>query len=254
MKVWELFINCLQNTHINWENAIVTLLAAFFGAWFAYRFNLRQQRKWDKERKIEEEKIKQEEQLLQLNYLQTYLHSYLEEFYDIYQKLNYKQQLYKSLIKKNYQATKEDLDNIYIAFIDFSSQFRDNWEKLSFIYNNSEFISSLARVETAIHRFVFSHDKEIEQFGADVKNLRQQLEKIPTKKFILLRDFIDKQKYNNGEEIYRLQQAVVCLDTMLNVFEKYVISHNLKLDKLSYSSKIRKFVNQAQREVNQYEA
>lgn len=254
MKVWELFINWLQNMHINWENAVVTLLAAFFGAWFAYRFNLRQQRKWDKERKEEEDKKQKEMQILQLNYLQTYLYSYLEEFYDIYQKLDFKQQLYKSMIKKNYQITKSEFDDMCVVFIDFSSQFRDNWEKLSFIYNNSEFISSLARVETAIHRFVFSHDKGIGQFGADVKNLRQQLEKIPTKKFILLRDFIDKQKYNNGEEIFRLQQAVGAIGKMLKVFETYVTSHNLKLNKLSYSFKIKKFVNQAQREVNQYEA
>ena len=63
---------------INWGDAIVTLLAAFFGAWFAYRFNLRQQKKWDDERNEEEKREQRLAQLSELNYLQTYLHFYAE--------------------------------------------------------------------------------------------------------------------------------------------------------------------------------
>lgn len=250
MKFWDWLITI----NIDWENAVITCFSAFLGAWFAYRFNLRQQKKWDAERKKEEELAQQREQLLQLNYLQTYLHSQLKEFYDIFQKLDYKQKLYKELVKKNYQLTDEDFYAVCTVFIDFSSQFRNNWEQLSFVHNNSEFISSLARVETSIHRFVFSHDKEIEHFSREVALLRQHLEKSPQKKQELMRVFIDKHKYNNGEEIFRLQEAVVSIDTMLKVFEKYVTSHQIQhnLSRLGYSSKVKKFINQAKREVSQY--
>lgn len=37
---------------INWGDAAVTLLAAFGGAWFAYLFNLKQQKKWDTQRTV----------------------------------------------------------------------------------------------------------------------------------------------------------------------------------------------------------
>ena len=252
MKFWDWLITI----NIDWENAVITCFSAFLGAWFAYRFNLRQQKKWDAERKKEEEKAEQEEQALQLNYLQTYLYSYIREFYDIFQKLDSKQQLYKEFVKKNYQLTDEDFHAVCTVFIDFSSQFRNNWEQLSFVHNNSEFISSLARVETSIHRFVFSHDKEIEHFSREVGLLRQHLEKSPQKKQELMRIFIDKHKYNNGEEIFRLQETVVSIDEMLHIFEKYVSAHNYKnrLASLSYSPKVKKFVQLAKREVRQYDS
>ncbi|MDD7578912.1 MAG: hypothetical protein PUK24_05130 [Elusimicrobia bacterium] len=247
MKFWDWLITI----NIDWENAVITCFSAFLGAWFAYRFNLRQQKKWDAERKKEEEQAQQREQLLQLNYLQTYLHSQLKEFYDIFQKLNQKQQLYKRIVKKNYQLTDEEFDGVCTVFIDFSSQFRNNWEQLSFVHNNSEFISSLARVETSIHRFVFAHDKDIEFFGREVELFRQRLENSPQRKQELLHAFIDKHKYNNGEEIFRLQQVVVSIDVMLKVFEKYIRANNYQnqFALLSYSARVRGFVKQAKREV-----
>lgn len=252
MKFWDWLITI----NIDWENAVITCFSAFLGAWFAYRFNLRQQKKWDAERKKEEEKAEQEEQALQLNYLQTCLHSQLKEFYDIFQKLNQKQQLYKRIVKKNYQLTEEEFGGVCTVFIDFSSQFRNNWDQLSFVHNNSEFISSLARVETSIHRFVFAHDKDVEFFGREVELFRQRLENSPQRKQELLHAFIDKHKYNNGEEIFRLQEAVVSIDEMLHIFEKYVSAHNYKnrLASLSYSPKVKKFVQLAKREVRQYDS
>ena len=74
--MWRIGIN------IEWANCIATLVAVGLGSWLAYLLNLRQQKIWDKERKEEDAKKERDEQVLQLNYLQTCLHYYnLTKYY-----------------------------------------------------------------------------------------------------------------------------------------------------------------------------
>ena len=253
MKFWDWLITI----NIDWENSVITCFSAFLGAWFAYRFNLRQQKKWDAERKKEEEKAEQEEQALQLNYLQTCLHYYIDELYAVYNTLNYKQKLYGAIQKNNYQFTPDNFKEICVVFADFSSKFKINWKGLSFIGGNSKFIYVLAKVDTSIHRFVTSHSFGIDCFHEDIVDFKHIIAVANEEnKFAVVKEFIDKQKYNNGEEIFLLQYAVSSIDEMLHIFEKYVSSHNYKnrLASLSYSPKVKKFVQLAKREVRQYDS
>lgn len=244
--MWRIGIN------IEWANCIATLVAVGLGSWLAYLLNLRQQKIWDKERKEEDAKKERDEQVLQLNYLQTCLHYYVDELYTIYNKLNYKQKLYGAIQKNSYQLTPDNFKEICVVFADFSSKFKINWKDLSFAACNSEFIYVLASVDTAIHRFVNSHSFGINCFHKDIIDFKRFMA-IANKenKFDIVKEFIDKQIYNNGEEIFLLQYAVSSIDEMLQIFEEYVSMNNYqnRLAVLSYSSNVKEFVQQAKREV-----
>lgn len=248
---------------INWGDAAVTLLAAFGGAWFAYLFNLKQQKKWDKERNEEEKKEKRLAQLSQLNYLQTYLHFYADELYHCYEKLHIKQQIYERIEQNKYQLSEKDLDDISVVFADFSSKFESNWKDLSFTNNNPLFIYTLGKLETAIQRFNNSHSFGIETFRRDLDELKHKLEIVyPGTEKHVIKPFIKKQKYNNGEEIFLICHAAATLNEMISVFNKYAknngynfVENNRKeegLSILSYSKDVEKFIEKAKNEVKEY--
>ena len=248
---------------INWGDAIVTLLAAFGGAWFAYLFNLKQQKKWDKERNEEEKEERRRLQLSQLNYLQTYLHFYADELYDCYQKLQAKQQLYDKIKQNKYQLSDKDLDDVSVVFADFSSKFENNWKDISFTNNDPLFIYTLAKLETAIQRFNNSHSFGIETFRRDLDELRRGLGICGGRNLeLVVKPFIKRQKYNNGEEIFLICYAASTLDEMIGVFNKYAkdngynfVENNKKeegLSILSYSKHVEKFIEKAKTEVQGY--
>lgn len=245
---------------INWGDAAVTLLAAFGGAWFAYRFNLKQQEKWDKQRADDEKKEQRLAQLSQLNYLQTYLHFYADELYDCYQKLQAKQELYERITKNKYQLSDQDLEDVSVVFADLSSKFESNWKTLSFTNNDPLFNYTLAKLETAIQRFNRSHSFGIETFSKDLDKLRRDLDILGGRNLDLaVKPFVKKQKYNNGEEIFLICHAVATLDEMIGVFTKYAknngynfVENNQKeagLSILSYSKDVEKFIKKAKIEV-----
>lgn len=234
---------------INWGDAIVTLLAAFGGAWFAYLFNLKQQEKWDKERKNEEQEEQHAKEILELNYLQTYLYFYLDELQEIYNKLDYKQGLYEDIKHANYNVTKEQQEVLFTFHIDFSSPIKINWNELSFTNNEPEFIYSLSHAETAIHRFVHSHEFAIRRFEKETEKLKEEMRNKMMNRRFLMQKYIDTQFYNNDSEIFRLQYAVFCIDRMITVLSKYARTHKYTLSNLSYMPKQIKFVAQAIKEV-----
>lgn len=248
---------------INWGDAIVTLLAAFFGAWFAYRFNLRQQKKWDDERNEEEKREQRLAQLSELNYLQTYLHFYADELFDCYQKLKSKQQLYDKIKQNKYQLSDKDLDDVSVVFSDFSSKFESNWKDLSFTNNDPLFIYTLAKLETAIQRFNKSHSFGVENFSKDLCELRRGIAAFTRSNMdIIVKPFVKKQQYNNGEEIFLICYAAVTLDEMIGVFNEYAktngyhfVEDNKKeegLSILSYSKHVEKFIEKSKTEVYEY--
>lgn len=248
---------------INWGDAAVTLLAAFGGAWFAYRFNLKQQEKWDKQRADEGKKEQQLAQLSQLNYLQTYLHFYADELYCCYQKLQAKQELYERIKKNEYQLSDQDLADVSVVFADLSSRFESNWKALSFTNNNPLFNYTLAKLETAIQRFNRSHSFGIETFSKDLDKLRRDLDIYGGRNLDLaIKPFVKKQRYNNGEELFLVFHAAVTLDEMIGVFKEYAknsgynfVENNQKeagLSILSYSKDVEKFIEKARIEVQKY--
>lgn len=247
-------------TSINWGDAAVTLLAAFGGAWFAYLFNLKQQKKWDTQRTVEEKKEQWLRQLSQLNYLQTYLHFYADELYDCYQKLQAKQRLYNRIQRNKYQLFDKDLEDVSVIFADLSSKFENNWKDLSFTNNDPLFNYTLAKLETAIQRFNKSHSFGVENFSKDISELRRELGILAGRHIDLaVKPFVKKQKYNNGEEIFLVCYAAVTLDEMLGVFKKYAedngypfVENNRKeegLSILSYSKHVKEFIEEVKTEI-----
>lgn len=244
-------------------NGMVSLGAAFLGAWFAYRFNLRQQKQWDEERNNKEKEEQQLEQLLQLNYLQTYLHFYADELYDCYQKLQDKQQLYNKIKQNKYQLSKEDLYDVSIVFSDLSSKVENNWKTLSFTNNEPLFNYTLAKLETAIQRFNNVHAFGLETFRRDLNELKRGLGIVGGRNLeLVVKPFIEKQKHNNGEEIFLICYAAVTLNEMISVFKGYVhnngynfVKNNRKekgLSILSYSKNVKKFMEKAKIEIQRY--
>ena len=248
------------NWDINWINCLTTLLAAGLGSWTAYVLNLRQQEQLDKQYKEEESKKQRDKQILQLNYLQTYLHFYADELYSCYQKLQGKQQLYIKIKQNNYQLSNRDWDDVSIVFADLSSKFESNWKDLSFTNNDPLFIYTLAKLETAIQRFNKSHSFGIENFGKNIDELRQVLG-APSNvdQALVIKSFIKKQEYNNGEEIFLIYYAVSTLDEMIRVFTKYAKANGYKfvennkkeegLSILSYSKHVKEFIEEAKTEI-----
>lgn len=247
-------------TSINWGDAAVTLLAAFGGAWFAYLFNLKQQKKWDTQRTVEEKKEQCLTRLSQLNYLQTYLHFYADELYECYQKLQAKQRLYDRIQRNKYQLFDKDLEDVSVIFADLSSKFENNWKDLSFTNNDPLFNYTLAKLETAIQRFNKSHSFSVENFSKDISELRRELGILAGRHIDLaVKPFVKKQKYNNGEEIFLVCYAAVTLDEMLGVFKKYAedngypfVENNRKeegLSILSYSKHVKEFIEEAKTEI-----
>lgn len=232
-------------------NGIVSLGAAFLGAWFAYRFNLRQQKQWDKERKEADDSAEQVSRISRLNYLKTYLYFYIDELQKIYEKLNYKQQLYEEIKKSRYRTTEQEENELFIFHIDFSSTMKIDWSTLSFTNNEAEFVYALSHVETSIHRFVHSHEFSIHRFEKDVEKFKADMEKGKSMsiRLYLTKKFIDTQIYNNDSEIFRLQQAVFCIDRMITVLSKYAKTHKYNLNNLSYLPEQIKFVAKAINEV-----
>lgn len=250
------------NLDINWVNCLTTLLAAGLGSWTAYLLNLRQQDIYDRKRKEEEKEKEQERKeaeanadralcISRLNYLKTYLYFYIDELQKIYDKLNYKQQLYEGIKKSNYKTTEQEEDALFIFHIDFSSTMKIDWSTLSFANNEAEFIYSLSHVETAIHRFVHSHDFAILRFEKDVEKFKTDMdkEKEISVRLYLIKKFIDTQIYNNDSEIFRLQQAIFCIDRMISVLSKYARTHKYNLNNLSYLPEQIKFVAKAIKDV-----
>ena len=222
-------------------NGLVSLGAAFFGAWFAYRFNLKQQKKWDKERQEEEKEEKRAEQILQLNYLQTYLYATIDDLFDIAQQLDSKKDLYERIISHNYEITQLDIDIINTIFVDFSSRFKSNWDALYFTSNEPDFMYSLGRAETALQHFISGHTFEVQNSWNRVKSFREALNNNKNKKDTI-KQFIDIGRDNNKSEIFRMQKAVACLDIMINVLNKYANKHKIELKSISYDSDTKKFV------------
>lgn len=65
----------------------------------------------------------------------------------------------------------------------------------------------------------------------------------------LIKKFIDTQIYNNDSEIFRLQQAVFCIDRMITVLHEYARKNKYDLNKFSYLPEQIKFVAKAIEEV-----
>ena len=231
-------------------NGIVSLGAAFLGAWFAYRFNLRQQKKWDKERKEEELSAQREEQKLQLNYLQTYLYAYVDEFFEICQILLSKQIICFKIKENNYKGKKSDWEKLFVIYDDLSFAFASNKDKLFFTSTDPEFIRNLANVETGIKRFNSLHNsanRSLEKRKISLRDVEQMPERV---QYNLRKECIDVCLFNINSEIYVLQKAVFDIDHMLKCFWKYVKKHDITgLSKLSYKQHTKIFVQQAIQDV-----
>lgn len=226
-------------TSINWGDATVTLLATFLGAWFAYKFSLRQQKQWDKERKSEEKEKQRAEQVLQLNYLQTYLYALIDDLYEHYQVLNCKHDLYANIIVNNYLISQADLENISIVFVDFSSKFRSNWDALYFTSNEPDFMYFLGLAETSWHNFVSCHAFEVQHFEKTINLFKEDVNIMADigKKKLIVKQFIDTERDNNNAEIFRLKKAVANIYNMILVLDKYFKKHfpNDHLKKVVYN-------------------
>ena len=234
-------------------NGFVSLGAAFLGAWFAYRFNLKQQKKWDKERNEEEKREQQLSQLSHLNYLQTYLHSYVDDFYSIYQKLKYRKHLYKRIIKKNYNLDKLETQELFTVFVDFSYQFSINKKDFLFTINEPPFLYVLAKVETLIQRFNRAHVFGNEMLLKEKEMLYRDLQQYPNFSKWIVSEFINKHLHNLNEQIYLLQKTVACIDKMLEVFYDYTKEyHFYNLADLSYSNAVKPLVNSSKKIMKKY--
>jgi len=227
-------------------NGIVSLGAAFLGAWFAYRFNLRQQKKWDKERKDEEQEDQRAKQVLELNYLQTYLHARIDDLCEIYEKIDAQRKLYNRTKSNSYQILKRDENDFFVTYVEFSSKFSCNWDALAFTRNEPEFIYTLGRVETAWHRFVLDHRFGVQHFEKNVALIKANLKKEPSgqQQHLIMKEFVDSQLFNYESEIFRLQEAVSYLNMMIDIFNKYIKKYGYQdsLKSIKYDQKTNEFV------------
>lgn len=191
------------------------------------------------------------------------MHFYADELYDCYQKLQAKQQLYNKIKQNKYHLFAKDLDGISVVFADFSSKVESSWKDLSFTNNDPLFIYTLAKLETTIQRFNKSHSFGVENFSKDLYELRKGIEALAGRHMdLIVKPFVKKQQYNNGEENFLICHAAATLDEMLGVFNKYArdngynfIENNKKekrLSILSYSKNVEKFIENARIEVQKY--
>lgn len=219
MKFWDWLITI----NIDWENAVITCFSAFLGAWFAYRFNLRQQKKWDDERKKEEEKLCRANQIIQLNYLKTYLMNYLNQFITVYEILKEKQEKYNDIISKGYNILEDDKLLLRGVIVDVSYQMNSNKDSLIFTMDFPAFLTQLASVETNIKRF----QSQIDFFNSRIKEsvYNYQLTKNPT-------ELVEPQKENIKPVFNLLYASVDSINIMLGVLTEYankqgfVLNHN----------------------------
>ena len=221
---------------INWGDAIVTLLAAFFGAWFAYRFNLRQQKKWDEERKKEEQKNEKEKQSLQLNYLHVYLHAYIEIFYHISSLLKDRMAIYDNIASKNYVMNTMEEMNIKSIFVDTTYRFEINTNDFSFARNSAAFIVKLAGVETSIQRF----NAQMQFFNHSVYDsvYNYQLTKD-------LKSLIENGRANLAQAIKLLYSGVLNMETMLDELRVYSKNYSVEFsEQVSYSAEVLNWLKQ----------
>lgn len=234
-------------------NGCVSLGAAFLGAWFAYRFNLKQQKKWDQERKEAEQEEQRTKEILELNYLQTYLHARVDDLYEIYQKLDSQWQLYNRTRENNYRIPKQDEDDFFLIFVEFSSKFSCNWDALAFTRNDPEFIYTLGRVETSWHRFVMAHRFAVQHFEKNVALVRSDLESESNEqnKHLIMQKFVNLQISNYESEIFRLRETVSYLNMMIDIFNKYVrvYGYDNSLKDIGYDAKTDEFVKKCISEV-----
>lgn len=221
MNSLDWLINWLINMNIDWEKAVVTWLAAFLGAWFAYRFNLRQQKKWDDERRIEEEQRNQANQITQLNYLKTYLITSLHQFVSIYAILKKKQKQYNDIVLRGYTISENEEGPLRQIIVDLSYQMTSNANLLMFTMGFPIFLAQLASVETNIKRF----QSQIGFFNSRVKDSVWNYQLTRN-----MKELVDSQKENIQPVFHLLYASVDSIDVMLGILEKYVNKQGLILN------------------------
>lgn len=217
MKFWDWLITI----NIDWENAVITCFSAFLGAWFAYRFNLRQQKKWDAERKKEEELRSQANQIIQLNYLKTYLITSLHQFVSIYAILKKKQEQYNAIILQGYKISADAEGSLRQIIVDLSYQMASNADLLMFTMGFPVFLAQLASVETNIKRF----QSQIKFFNSRVKDSVRNYQFTGN-----IKELVDPQKENIQPVFHLLYASVDSIDVMLGVLEDYVNKQGLILN------------------------
>lgn len=201
-------------------NGLVSLGAAFLGAWFAYRFNLKQQKKWDKQRQEEEKKKEREEQILQLSYLQTYLIAYIGWCQKIEFTLKRYLDRYDKLYQRTDKLTPEEALQLGSSFIDAKYRFQNNYEKLYFTSTCPQFLLCLAKVDTGIQWLCSSLDF-LNTSLASVLSKVQTPEDVPGALYV--------NKYNLKNALQLVYSTAASLDEMLQVLYTYVDQNNLKL-------------------------
>lgn len=217
MNFWDWLINM----NIDWEKAVVTWLAAFFGAWFAYRFNLRQQKKWDDERRKEEEQKNQANQIIQLNYLKTYLITSLHQFVGIYAILKKKQEQYNDIILRGYNISENEERPLRQILVDFSYQMTSNSDLLMFTMGFPILLAQLASVETNIKRF----QSQIDFFNSRVNDSVWNYQLTRN-----IKELVNVQNESIQPVFHLLYASVDSINVMLGLLEKYVNKQGLILN------------------------
>jgi hypothetical protein len=202
----------------------------------AFWYNNKLQKQIEKRAKEAELKKDREFKICQLNYLQSYLYAYIEEFYKISKTFEEKMAVYDNIIANIYKFDTDEFDYIRTVF-DTTYKFKSNIDYLYFTSDTPAFIQVLANVETNIERFN-SHNKfstdSMQKLLAKIKETKQGI----TPKEEIIKDFINASRYNLDSSIYLLHASVVSIDKMLNTFNIYCAKNNVnEISKIKYSSK-----------------
>lgn len=134
------------------NEALVTILSTFVGAWLAYKWGERTQKGIEQRACEAEIKKDRENKTWQLNYLNTFLYTHITAFIELFQHLQVRLEILKKLSAEQ-QCSENDIAKILRPIADYQIDFPLNTNELLFVADDTDFIKGLAFTKTYLTNY-----------------------------------------------------------------------------------------------------
>lgn len=205
---------------------ITSLIGAGFGAFFAYKFNLRQERILDKQNNDKQLKAIQENRSVIFSYLIIYYRMHISNLMRIENYFAEQKKLWKKIVA-NEKLTEHEKNLKRCMCLGYTMEMQNNYDELKFTAHFPAFLGTMMMYETGYDLLV----KLIKQYNSNIDNSSQL-------------------RYLNACNIYNL-----CLSKAYDIYiiVKLIEKYNDEYMKISYididySVEQRKFIARAIKE------